>query len=864
MKRLLSLMLAVLLVAGAMACAPAAYAAQDPGEKLYGGRTAGISDPELAEFIAGYEGNSKTSGMRSSDLYVDHLDVDITIKSDRTVSVVERYDVMFNEEMHGFERYIPNFGYEEMYRITNVYADGAEALISERTDEVYVRLGSEYETVEGMVSYEIGYDVEYFSDITDGGDRIYQNVFPGELETYVRNATARIHMPEGIELRDSCIYSGSYGSKKNYDIESFYSDGVMYLYASDYFRPNEGASIEVLFDEGVFVARPADVVVDELNVELQVFDHGGYILRQDLTVAASQTASQPVLPVWQLIWMEGDGHSSFDLSRGIHKTRTSVSIDGTVRSHSSEALDCMKVDLSRTNGKTVTVSSTQTGNFEVPEGKFSLSAAFRPVSFGNFGSIEYKKINITAHLPSQRGVEFECERSVLTGADGQGDYYFTVTDTPDGFTAEMTSQMPVGDSVIVRFALPEGAVARKTTWLDWTAGLGGLGLALLGIILHALKKEKALVPTMEYYPPDQLNPAETGYIIDGRADPGDMTALIYYWASHGHLAIEITGKNSSVLHRGTDLDDQHQDYEQSMYRRLWSLGNGTTVTTLQLTDKYYSTLTKATVNLKRSFDQTDRRLTNRSSDRLSIILSLLLIAGLLLIPLAIMFFAPACTGKEIFAAAAGGLCFIPMMVLCSNAVDLRNKRKRASRVFSGIAIAVLAALGTFLLTGMLSPVALGWVPAFLLSAGIAIAMVLAPFLRSRTDYGTYILGRCVGFRHFLETAEKERLEMLLDENPNYYYDILPYAQVLGVSNAWTDRFKDIETSPPDWFYGDEVTRTATNYLMLRNMTSMGTAMRSVPVETGSGGKFGGFSGGGGGFGGGFSGGGGGGGGGGGW
>ena len=29
---------------------------------------------------------------------------------------------------------------------------------------------------------------------------------------------------------------------------------------------------------------------------------------------------------------------------------------------------------------------------------------------------------------------------------------------------------------------------------------------------------------------------------------------------------------------------------------------------------------------------------------------------------------------------------------------------------------------------------------------------------------------------------------LLDENPNYFYDILPYAYVLNVSKKWIDKF----------------------------------------------------------------------------
>ena len=40
-------------------------------------------------------------------------------------------------------------------------------------------------------------------------------------------------------------------------------------------------------------------------------------------------------------------------------------------------------------------------------------------------------------------------------------------------------------------------------------------------------------------------------------------------------------------------------------------------------------------------------------------------------------------------------------------------------------------------------------------------------------------------------AEKNQLEMLVEQNPNYYYDILPYAYVLNVSKKWIKKFENI-------------------------------------------------------------------------
>lgn len=138
-----------------------------------------------------------------------------------------------------------------------------------------------------------------------------------------------------------------------------------------------------------------------------------------------------------------------------------------------------------------------------------------------------------------------------------------------------------------------------------------------------------------------------------------------------------------------------------------------------------------------------------------------------------------------------------------------------------------------------------------------ISFVFSFFIRKRTDEAVDILGKINGFKNFLETAEKDKLEALVDDDPAYFYNILPYAYVLGVSDKWMKKFESIAVEPPQWYYGYyPYNYIVFSHFMRDTMNSASNAMISMPVQSGSGGSFssggGGFAGGGAGGGGGGS------------
>ncbi len=71
------------------------------------------------------------------------------------------------------------------------------------------------------------------------------------------------------------------------------------------------------------------------------------------------------------------------------------------------------------------------------------------------------------------------------------------------------------------------------------------------------------------------------------------------------------------------------------------------------------------------------------------------------------------------------------------------------------------------------------------------------FMKRKTEYGEYITARVKGFRHFLVTAEKPRLEALVAENPNYFYNILPYTYAMNISKKWIKKFENIPVPEMD-------------------------------------------------------------------
>ena len=72
-----------------------------------------------------------------------------------------------------------------------------------------------------------------------------------------------------------------------------------------------------------------------------------------------------------------------------------------------------------------------------------------------------------------------------------------------------------------------------------------------------------------------------------------------------------------------------------------------------------------------------------------------------------------------------------------------------------------------------------------------LTFIFSILMKRKNSYGEQMKSKINGFKKYIELAEKNQIEMLVEQNPNYFYDILPYAYVLGVSKKWVEKFENI-------------------------------------------------------------------------
>jgi uncharacterized membrane protein len=164
----------------------------------------------------------------------------------------------------------------------------------------------------------------------------------------------------------------------------------------------------------------------------------------------------------------------------------------------------------------------------------------------------------------------------------------------------------------------------------------------------------------------------------------------------------------------------------------------------------------------------------------------------------------------------------------------------------------LALLGVGITFGLGALFGWGLVGLPVVLAGILLSLG-SGFMPRRTGLGRAILQRTLGFRLYMNAAEKQQQRFA--ERENIFTSYLPYAIVFGCVQRWAKAFKDIDTSKATsgWYVGNAPFTALVFSSNLETFSGqVGSAITSTPGSSGSSGFSGGFSGGGGGGGGGGS------------
>lgn len=431
------------------------------------------------------------------------------------------------------------------------------------------------------------------------------------------------------------------------------------------------------------------------------------------------------------------------------------------------------------------------------------------------------------------------------------------------------------EALTVRCELPEGyfvGAGLDINLLNYIVYLFPIIFLIIAILLwYKFGRDDQVIETVEFYPPEGFNSLEVGFLYKGEAVNQDVTSLLIYLANKGYIKIVETEEKSLFSKAKGFKIIKLKDYDgDNVNERLFlnglfamrrlntssaenSINQNTTptleVTSADLYDKFYITMSNILLNINNKENKILEK--SASSKAKFIIFMIIATYCLITIPPVLEYGESSLLVALLFP----GIGFTVMFKMLLDP-KLRNSSGNKLSYASVILFFLIWGLGFGGLPwAMMVLPALQQDSIYLIGYFVGIFCVLGmvvclTYLPKRTSYGNEILGKIKGFKNFLETAEKDQLEAMVAKNPTYFYNILPYTYVLGVSDKWIKKFEVISMQAPTWYDGSDTFDVTTFGTFMNSTMSSATSAMSYDSSSSSsdsgGGSAGGGSGGGGG------------------
>lgn len=420
----------------------------------------------------------------------------------------------------------------------------------------------------------------------------------------------------------------------------------------------------------------------------------------------------------------------------------------------------------------------------------------------------------------------------------------------------------VTGGITLEFALPEGTLDNYLATRIFTAEffwilLGAVGAVVLAFVLRNFaKSNRELVTVVNIKAPDMMDPLKMGKLLDGSVDNEDITSMIYYFANKGYLRIDLSDENDpELISRVLCLPDSEPVYAKTLFQGLFENGrviDGGLLKAARISElvgPFYDKMQQAKLQVPKNptMYETKSVWGYIGGCALAVLLGFL----------TCLFMSKRLHGSYNYF--LGVVFALPVLIIGVMGYISENYRykwkpkQQRGMLLGQIAIAVVASLlFVWLFAGFIMTPS----EKLALCVGVFCTCFTTRGVLSRTEEYAKILGDILGFKDFIVVTEEDKIKFMLEENPELYYKILPYAQVLGVTDEWESKFEKITVQPPEWCSGSSLS-TFDYYLIYRCIHR--AMMREIAKElarrndngggghvghSGGGGSFGGFGGGG--------------------
>lgn len=278
----------------------------------------------------------------------------------------------------------------------------------------------------------------------------------------------------------------------------------------------------------------------------------------------------------------------------------------------------------------------------------------------------------------------------------------------------------------------------------------------------------------------------------------DLTMMVYSWAELGYLRICPDKRGRVYLQKRMDMGNERTAFENRCFSSLFSKGDLVDATGVPYARLY--------IKVSQTISGVKEMYLRRAGN-------------------AFLFRALAC-GVSCFS----GICFAYNFTTNSTLQVVLSIFLGALGVVTAWAIQdgmyrlhirgkipIYIATAAYILWIVLGIWSGAWIIGLCTVLGQILAGLAAAYGGRRSDLGRHQAGMILGLRHYLGSMSKEELERIVENNPDFFFQMLPYAIAMGVDKRFAKLFGDQKMPQCPYFSArEDRRRTAAEWaLMLR-------------------------------------------------
>ena len=294
------------------------------------------------------------------------------------------------------------------------------------------------------------------------------------------------------------------------------------------------------------------------------------------------------------------------------------------------------------------------------------------------------------------------------------------------------------------------------------------GLALVYWILFL--RTWPLIRRRSVTPPEGITAGEMGCHLTLAG--GDLTMMIFHWAQMGYILIHREG-GRVMLHKRMDMGNERSPFEVKIYKMLF--GNRRSV---DATGYAYTRLSRKVFGMIPG----ERNLCRRNSGNTKIFRLLACVSQV---------FCGICVAMNM--TTLGFFQVLLSIILAVfgmisawqiQEVAYRTHLRGKTRVFIGLTF-----MGIWVLLGLLCG---QWIIPTCAAFGQWCIGYLAAYGGRRSDVGRNEAGQILGLRSYLKHISKEDIHRLMKTDPDYFFNMAPFALALGIIYPFARNFGSVK------------------------------------------------------------------------